>query len=236
MSFIKRIVRAVLHFFRDLADFVLRRNLNGVRVEITCPYEFAGTPGYSQYAFFGQNLEEGAIVYSLGIGEDASFDKEIIERYGVELHAFDFTPRAIKYMEANRLPRLTFHPYGVAAKDGSLTFYAPYQAKNVSWSNIPRNTKSESFPVKRLLTIMQELDHSRIDILKMDIEGAEYEVLEDMLASGIRPAQLLVEFQHRFEGIGVGKTKKMLKILHGEGYRIFYMTEDKTEFSFLFTR
>jgi len=39
----------------------------------------------------------------------------------------------------------------------------------------------------------------------MDIEGAEYEVIDDLIASGIRPKQILVEFHHRFKNVGVKK-------------------------------
>lgn len=208
-------------------------NLANVQPEVMLPYELAGTPGYSQYAFVEKDLSVGAVVYSLGVGEDVSFDKEVIRRYKVELHAFDFTPRAINYVVSNPVECMAFHPYGVAAKDGEIKFYAPYQEKNVSWSNIPRGTRSESFPVKRLSTIMRELGHTHLDVLKMDIEGAEYEVLEDMLASGIRPTQLLVEFQHRFEGVGVAKTISALRKLKAVGYKVFYISPDKTEFSFI---
>jgi len=34
-----------------------------------------------------------AVVYSLGIGEDISFDLALIEKYGARVHAFDPTPK-----------------------------------------------------------------------------------------------------------------------------------------------
>ena len=40
-----------------------------------------------------------------------------------------------------------------------------------------------SFEVKSLSTIMQELKHSWVDVLKIDIEGAEWPVLKEMVAS-----------------------------------------------------
>ena len=39
---------------------------------------------------------------------------------------------------------------------------------------------------------------SRIDILKMDIEGAEYDVIDDIINSPVPIAQVLIEFHHRF--------------------------------------
>ena len=43
---------------------------------------------------------------------------------------------------------------------------------------------------------MRELGRDHIDVLKMDIEGSEYGVLEDVLYLDIR--QLLVEVHQRF--------------------------------------
>ena len=39
-----------------------------------------------------------------------------------------------------------------------------------------------SFEVKKLSTIMKELGHAWVDVLKIDIEGNEWPVLEAMIA------------------------------------------------------
>jgi len=80
---------------------------------------------------------------------------------------------------------------------------------------------------------MNELGHSHIDILKMDIEGSEYAALEDMLISGIFPAQLLVEFHHGYEMAGMLKTRAMIRRLVKHGYGIFSISPNYREFSFL---
>jgi hypothetical protein len=43
---------------------------------------------------------------------------------------------------------------------------------------------------------MDELGHDRIDLLKLDVEGAEYAILDDLLKVGLRPPVLCVEY-HR---------------------------------------
>src|SRR3546814_11755001 len=45
-----------------------------------------------------------------------------------------------------------------------------------------------------LAALMTELGHDRLDLLKVDVEGAEHEVIRSMLASGIRPTVLCMEF------------------------------------------
>jgi hypothetical protein len=88
-------------------------------------------------------------------------------------------------------------------------------------------------PAFSLSSITTKLDHDRIDLLKIDIEGAEYEVLDALLASDIKPTQLLVEFHHRFPGIGIEKTADLSKRLGDAGYKIFAISDIGREVSFL---
>ena len=47
--------------------------------------------------------------------------------------------------------------------------------------------------------------------MKMDIEGAEYDVINNLIETSVRPKQILVEFHHRFEGVELYKTKMLCK-------------------------
>jgi hypothetical protein len=67
----------------------------------------------------------------------------------------------------------------------------------------------------------------------MDIEGAEYEVLDNMLDSGVKPLQLLVEFHHRFPGIGPQRTSAMVAKLRRAGYRLIAISETGRELSWM---
>lgn len=80
---------------------------------------------------------------------------------------------------------------------------------------------------------MQELGHAHIDLLKMDIEGAEYDVIQDMYNSNIRPGQMLIEFHHRFPGIGISKTKNATKCIKKMGYRLFSVSDAGHEYCYI---
>ena len=75
---------------------------------------------------------------------------------------------------------------------------------------------------RRLSTLLGPTELDRIEILKLDIEGAEIEVIEDVLTDGIRPRQILVEFDqlqkqtrpHR------ARVRATLRLLSDAGYRL----------------
>src|SRR5262245_13754346 len=86
-------------------------------------------------------------------------------------------------------------------------------------------------PVARLASIMQQLGHDRLDILKLDIEGGEYAVLQDLLSEGIPARQLLLEFHHHFPGIGINATVEVVQALQAAGFRIFHISARGREMS-----
>lgn len=192
---------------------------------------------YGGWEIIANGLDAQSVVYSFGVGEDASFDIALIERFGLSVHAFDPTPKSIDWVKRQGFPsQFVLHEYGVGASDGEVNFYPPEDASHVSYTMLERaSTKSAvtTVPVKRLKTIMAELGHTRIDLLKMDIEGAEYEVIADLRDSDIRPAQLLVEFHHRFPGVGARRTLKAVKDLRAIGYRVFFIASSNDEFGFV---
>jgi FkbM family methyltransferase len=205
------------------------------RAHLPCERIWLGDEG-ARWCVCPAGLTEVSIVYSLGVGEEISFDLKLIERFGAWVHAFDPTPRSIEWLHGQTLPPgFVFHAYGVAGFDGSRAFVPPENPSHVSHTVVPRASSRPAIevPMQRLGTITKMLGHRSIDLLKMDIEGAEYEVLADMLAQRIPVKQLLVEFHHRWPQLGIEKTKQAIRALHAAGYRIFSVSPSGEEYSFL---
>ena len=204
--------------------------------QLGCQREFHGE-GYNGWTVCANHLSPQTLVYSIGVGEDISFDLSLINQYGVNIFAFDPTPRSIQWVKAQQLPT-QFHlvEFGVAAFDGTATFFPPENPEHISHSMLQKSETADQrieLEVRRLSTLMRDLQHQSIDILKMDIEGAEYEVIPDMIESNIFPTQLLVEFHHRFEGETFQKTRQIIRLLRGAGYRIVSRSPSEEEYSFL---
>ncbi|HUL74551.1 MAG TPA: FkbM family methyltransferase [Vicinamibacterales bacterium] len=182
-------------------------------------------------------LGPSAIVYSFGIGTDITFDLSLIRAYGLTVHAFDPTPGAIAYVERQQLPPgFEAHSVGVASRDGRATFFPPENPSHISHTLLRRpetSARAIEVEVRRLSTIMRELRHESIDVLKMDIEGAEYEVLDEILDRGLAVRQILVEFHHRFPAVGIDRTRQAVRALNEAGYKIFFAAESGEEYSFI---
>lgn len=143
-------------------------------------------------------VQAHSVCYCAGVGEDISFDLALMERFGCEVHAFDPTPRAIEFVRRNAadVPRFHFHPVGLWERDEQLRFYAPSNPKHVSHSvmNLQQTDSFFEAPCRSLTSLMNELGHARIDLLKLDIEGAEQRVIAAMLEQGVTVKVLCVEF------------------------------------------
>ncbi len=207
-----------------------------LRVELDVPVIKDGG-----WFFHPDGLDANSIVYSLGVGDEINFDLALIETYGVQVYAFDPTPNSVDMLEEGWLPeKFHFQPWAVTAADGALKFYPRLKKdgtkSDVMFTMIPEEeTKDDviEVPAYSLATIVDKLGHEHIDVLKMDIEGAEYEVLEGLLDSPVLPTQLLVEFHHRFVADGLQRTYAIIDRLRHAGYRIFAISEIGREVSFL---
>jgi len=156
----------------------------------------------------------------------------------ITIHAFDPTPKSIEWVKKQHFsPKFVMHKYGIVDFDGFITFSPPENPDHVSHTIIERpatKDKAIKVPVKKLETIMKELGHSELDVLKKDVEGAEYSVIKNIESTNIRPKQFLIEFHHRFPNVGIGKTKEAIKIIKKMGYGIFSVSESGGEYSFIY--
>lgn len=175
------------------------------------------------------------IVYSLGIGQDTSFDEALIENYGCTVYGFDPTPAAVEHVANRRalkqgLPAFDYAQVGVWDSDAVLKFFEP---KTRGWVgsysalNLQGTQRFIEVPCKTLTTLMRERGHDRIDLLKMDIEGAEYRVLHSLLKAGIPVQWLCVEFD---QPVPHTTTRSMLHALRAGGFVLRHV--DQWNFTF----
>jgi FkbM family methyltransferase len=206
-------------------------------VQLKLPRERHGSD-YGGWVVKAGSINSNSIIYSVGIGNDITFDLSVISKYGTKIFAFDPTPEVKDWLGAQQLPgQFVYSDVALSDTDGHMRFYKPENPNYISHSFAEINSRNEyvDVPAKRLTTIMKELGHDHIDILKIDIEGAEYPVLKDILQSGIKIGQILVEYHHFFDSFSITDTEESVKLLNDHHYKIFYISPLGYEYSLMRT-
>ncbi len=189
-----------------------------------------------EWEFCPQYINQQSVIYSLGVGDSIEFDVGIIKHHGCKVHAFDPTPYAVEWIASQNIPsELQFHPWAVSGKDGNLRMIQRTnkrgQKSEVMWTEAPSGSEADviEVPVYSIPSIMKRLSHSFISLMKIDVEGAEYEIIDSILNNGVLPEQILIEFHHRFSNKNKKMTQNSLKDLQRFGYKIFSISETGRE-------
>ena len=168
-------------------------------------------------------LDKYSIIYCVGAGEDISHDIAIANKLNSKVYIIDHTLRAIKHYELvknvldgkdkiiydNRIGggkpfnywklilenkintnNLIYKECGIGIKDEIQKFNLP--------SNEEYMKSKQYIEVKKLRTIMNEYGHNKIDLLKINIQGLECDVIDNILDEYLCPKYLSISFDLRF--------------------------------------
>ena len=144
--------------------------------------------------------------------------------------------------------RVRLVPKALWTNNDRVRFYSPPQKEHVSHSIIDyQNDYSQKAAFLEVLATTLErliLDHgiSLVPLIKLDIEGAEIEVIMDFLNQGIYPSQILVEYDELNKPSLRGKrrilmchqelkSKGNVLINHSAPSNFLYVTRDLLDFS-----
>src|SRR5690554_1203516 len=208
---------------------------------VDCDHKWYGN-NYGGFFINPSLLHSDSIVYSFGIGKDISFDKTCIKKHKCTVYAFDPTPKSIRFISQQNLPEsFHFFSYGISdGESGTYKFFLPENPRGVSGSlvdtDVVSTQRSIDVEMKSFADIVGTLGHKHIDVLKMDIEGSEYTVLERILESEITIDQLLIEFHDRLFDQEHYRSVEIVRKLNNKGYEVFAASKTYEEISFIHTR
>ncbi len=177
--------------------------------------------GYGGWFIPKNSINNNSVCYLVGAGEDISFDCELADKYNCNVFIFDPTPKAKKHFNElvrnilnntktsvnnspdifykipkEKLNLLNYFDLGVWSKTEIKKFFEPPKEHYVSHS-ITNGSKTKKYfeaQCKTIKDIMKELGHKKIDLLKLDVEGAEYEIINSIINDKIKIKILCLEF------------------------------------------
>ncbi len=210
---------------------------------------------YSGYYVPDNYLNTSSICYCVGAGVDISLDVELATNYGAQVFVFDPMPYALDHfnelvnktskgqqlaigtgehayvykINGEQLKTIQFVKTGVWDEKKLLKFYSP-ATQNYAGHSITNLQNTDQYieaPVDTLVNIMQKLGHSHIDLLKIEIEGAEYTVIDNVLNDKIDVKIILVEFDEFYHRKGknlatLRRIKKSSDKLLKAGYKLVH--------------
>lgn len=225
------------------------RTHQAVRGEPSVPLIRLGTD-YGGWWVPERGLTRDDVVVSAGAGEDISFDVEVAERFDCRVLILDPTPRAIRHFEATKaavlagkeaqinnrpdqcyranprvFERLAYRPLGLWNRNTTVRFFEPANPKHVSHSIDNMHGTDGGFDAEcvTLRELLRREGLSHVSVLKLDIEGAEFAVIDDLLSASMRPRYLLIEFhpgRSKIETEFKLRTSRYLRRLANAGYRL----------------
>ena len=160
------------HYFGGL---VQNWNFGGIDGQYTVCLDRAVGPALPYEYHDPRRGQSRCLVYSIGIRDDWSFD-EAMEKYGCEIFSFD---PSLNQTNHDHSERIHFYNLGIADRD---------------------YVNSDGWTMKTLDSIYRMLTPRHgvkvIDYLKIDIDWSEWDVLRQILQSGMldKVRQLTVEF------------------------------------------
>ncbi|MDI1235341.1 MAG: FkbM family methyltransferase [bacterium] len=209
------------------------------------------------YAIPENYLDSNSICYCIGAGIDISFDTELVVKYNSNVFIFDPMPEGKNHynevvnavisqqplvvgadqiepftykINQSQLDKVKFIDIGIWDQETIVKFYEPTK-ENYASHSILNLQKSEHFieaKVDRLSNIMKKLNHTQIDLIKIEIEGAEYKVIETIIEDKLDVKIILVEYDemHNHKGYSfLWRIKKSTNLILNEGYKMVFTND-----------
>ena len=136
------------------------------------------------------------VVFDVG-GFQGSWSAEIFARYGCQIHVFE---PVSEYQHAicrrfARNQRIHVHPFGLS----SSTCRTSLGVQGDASSHWKKSSEVLEVQLRDAVSFLEEADFSRVELCKINIEGAEYDLLERLLDAQVihRFCNLQIQF-HTF--------------------------------------
>lgn len=147
------------------------------------------------------NLPENSIVFDLG-GFKGEWSAQMIKlNPKINIYVFEVVKRYISYLNTRFKDdkNIKIFPFGLGNSDKVIQFAVSDVATGIYTSN-KSNEETEEGEIREIYSFISENKIKKIDLIKMNIEGGEYELLESLITGGF--INNCVEIQIQFHNYG----------------------------------
>jgi FkbM family methyltransferase len=141
------------------------------------------------------DIDEDSVVFDVGAFR-GEWSRRVWDRYHPTIHAFEPAPGASEHMTSTFAghPKVTVHPFGLGRADLTvpLTLDGPGSSIYGESSGYGR----VEVRIRDVVPVLDELGIERIDLLKVNIEGGEYDLIDRLEAAGWLPRTRLLLIQY----------------------------------------
>lgn len=158
-------------------------------------------------------LNQSSIVIDIG-GYIGDYAEAINNKYGCQVLLFEPVPefydKCLKRFKDN--PSISCYNYGLSSKTDTLEIELDANSSSFIKKNLGKN--SQLVQVRSILEVFEELKLDQIDLIKINIEGGEYDLLPEIISSGIvkKVKYLQIQF-HTFANNAVEYRLQILDLL-----------------------
>jgi len=216
-----RPARLVYHLRNGLALEARPRTLDVAVIKDVFWHRVYSPPGFA--------VEDGAVVVDVGahIGAFAAFAARAAK--DVAVLAFEPHPENFELLTSNLarngLTQVRAQNCGVAGSKGSRDLHVSTNPAGHSL-HIAEPGRNDAMPVPTVTLADVLAMHAlpAIDLLKMDCEGAEYEILEAAVPDALRRVRRIAMEAHRLDGSRT--PERLASLLESQGFRVRTQSKD----------
>ncbi len=169
-------------------------------------------------------IKPGWICYCVGAGNDISFDLELIKHFDVRVQSVEPVEQYVNEARATTAdePRFAIYRAALATHDGAIRMQRTHHPNGLALSsaNLFETDQFIEVPARTLASLARELGHSHIDLLKFDLEGAEYEVVPQLDLDALGVKALAFQVHHNR---GPREAQRLIEQLDEQGFELIGM-------------
>ena len=202
-------MKSILIKFRKFLSIIKKRTIHilqkAVKYKSIQENNIFDIENLSNTFVYANGFDDKCILVDVGCADDADLSVVMMDKFSLKCFGVDPTKKhasALNELERKSNGLFTHLPYALGCSNEELTFYESVSNQSGSLRDDHINVKQDEINTYKVqcLTIPDLLIRhgiKRVDYFKLDIEGAEYDLINNLTKDDIKDiSQLFVEFHH----------------------------------------